>query len=316
MGNRIMGWFGNIFKKKSKKHIVQKTIDINYSSSISVITPNEKLSEDYINAVFLNWAQYGYEIFSNNDKYPRWTSYKLYLTDPKNKHKQLVQDGYLTIAPINIALEKLRVAELKSILNQYNLLAKGKKDELINRIINNVDASSLNLPKHYVLSDKGSKYLDEHEDLVAVCWNRYNISFTEYEETRLTMPKAKLNDIFWHIFQVRYDTYFINQEWGSLRCNELHRALLLKSENNNKEALYYYILVTYYDLSGCGNGNAIEEKEYVEAVPSILIEIHKLGEFYEERMIDRCYKNYLPHHYMNKEDFRMFIKEIIKEYQQ
>ena len=299
-------------KNKNKKKNNQQKVDTT-KVKIPTINDKEKLTEEYIIVGFLSWAKYGYEIYENIEQYPRWTSYKLHLDNPKLKHQELVKNGYLIPASTEFTLGKCKVSQLKEILNDHNLNANGKKDDLIERIVNNVDIYSIKLPKYYVLSAKGESFLKDHEDLVSVYYNKYDISEYEYITTKATMTDyCKVNDVFWRIFQIRYDNYFKSQDWGLLRNVECNRAIFLQEEKKYKDALYHFILVTYYDLSGCGNNNRIESKENAVAAPSILNNIHELGEYYDEIMIDRCYKNYLPHHYLNKEVFRTYIKKIIK----
>ena len=101
---------------------------------------NENSNTDYSNAVFLWWLSFGAKpLYSESDSYPRYLSYELGISNPKKKHLEFLQEGYLVNADINDVLSTLKLDELKTILNKYNLPSKGKKAELVAKILSSIN---------------------------------------------------------------------------------------------------------------------------------------------------------------------------------
>ena len=55
---------------------------------------------------------------------------------------------------------------------------------MIERIKAKINIDSLRLPEMYVLSEKGKEYISQREDLIKLQRNPYNITYTEYLETK------------------------------------------------------------------------------------------------------------------------------------
>ena len=87
--------------------------------------------------------------------YPSYFKYDYKVNDPTKHMRQLIAEGYLTAAPAEMALAKWKVDELKNILVANGQSDKGKKDALIQRIVENVDLTSIKLAEIYVPTEKG-----------------------------------------------------------------------------------------------------------------------------------------------------------------
>lgn len=268
---------------------------------------------DYSNSIFLNFIN-NKSIGEINDSYPRWVSYELGITNPIEKHKELIELGYLQPMQKKDILQLLNTIELKQILNQYNLSNVGRKEKLLNLILENIDASTLDLPIYYVLTNDGKEFLNQHKEFIELhdYQRKYNITFHEYLSVKAFTPSyLSLSDIAWRIFQERYNNYFKSKDWGLLRNTELDRAELLYSEGILKDALYHFILVAYYDLSGCENSDSIKKLKDSIVAPAIKEKIQELCGYYEDTMIEKCYSNYLPHYYYDEGKFKKIILSII-----
>ncbi|PNZ30039.1 hypothetical protein CD114_01400, partial [Mammaliicoccus sciuri] len=95
--------------------------------------------------------------------------------------KVLQENEYLTLkTDPTYSLQKLKIPELKDILRANNLKLTGKKQDLINRILDNlqsIDSNTLNLPAVYVATDKG-KDLIEKTPYVKYFLNEYLIGLS------------------------------------------------------------------------------------------------------------------------------------------
>ena len=73
------------------------------------------------------------------DYYPQYYSRECGLTNPAPLHQQLISEGYLVRSSILEELRALKITELKQILQSCGLKVTGKKAELVDRILANVE---------------------------------------------------------------------------------------------------------------------------------------------------------------------------------
>lgn len=296
----------NIFKKK--KNGVHITWGVTTNSN-DKYDPWEKngvsMNEKYAIAAFIRMSEHGAKVGRTNDDYARYFNYRYGVNDPIRYHKRVIADGYLVEAAPEIALGKLKVEQLKSILSNAGLSDKGKKDILVSRIIDNIGVESLNLDRYYIPSEKGMEHLRKYEYSFRLF--SYNISFEEFDERKKMYPNsAKPNDIMWQILNTRFNDYNIRGSYSMARNELLCMAKLLEDEARYVDALYRYILVLYYDVNGCGVGDVI-------LAPGIVERIHKLKEHYDERIVSRCYDRYkLPHRCVDRENFEKMLFDIFE----
>lgn len=307
-----MGLFDLFKKKATEKENIQFTEQVFKSDYNPWKKSPRPRNDDYAIAGFIAYCQHGGKPIGNtNDDYPRYFNYKYYVNDPIKYHKQVIADGYLTEADAKASLKQLTVAQLKEILLNNNLPDKGKKDELIERIIENIDTKTLNLPILYVPSPKGYEHLDKYKYFFEI--EKYNITINDFEHAKkYCHSAAKTNDVIWKILNTRYNEHNIAGDFSLARNELLYSAELLESENRLIDALYYYLLVLYYDLSGCANGY-IMDSEDVSIAPGLSNKIFNLKEHYLDSIPSRCYNHPLPHHYLKQENFSRLVNDIFED---
>lgn len=311
--NVIGSIIGTVEYFKKKKPDIQTTTHINSNASYDPWAKTSKSrNDDYAVAAFIRISERGAIIGNSNDDYARYFNYEFGVYDPIKYHKRVIADGYLDETAPDVALGKLKVNQLKSILSNAGLPAKGKKSDLIPQIIDNVDIASLNLPKYYVPSEKGKAHLKQYEYVFRL--KDYGISWEEYDEYKKSCADyLKPNDIIWQILNRRFNDYNTGESYGLARNEQLYMAKLLEYEEKRVDALYHYTLVLYYDTSGCGN-HVIGRPEEVIIAPAIIESIHRLKDNYDERIINRCYDRYrLPHHYIDRENFERLLFDIFND---
>ncbi len=289
----------------------------NNSAPSTTATASAKTSlsrnDNYAIAAFIHYCEFGGKpIAKKNDVYPSYFTYDFNINNPAKYHQKVVDEGYLEEAPISISLQQLKVDQLKQILVSNGLSDKGKKDALIQRIVDEVDTASLNLEKVYIPTDKGWEHLKRYDYLFKV--KKYGIRFDEYEAQQKKMQSTRSNDVIWQILNAKFNEYNMARDFGLAR-NELYNiALLLAEEEKQTDALMHYVLVLYYDMSGCANGGRIESKADLCLAPAITKAIYDRKEHYTTEMLDRCYDRYnLPHHYFSKSAFGKLLNMIFED---
>lgn len=316
-----MKFLKNIFTKKDNTKKVDFDLVITTPANtdkeffIACGEPPFKLSNEQKVVLFLDWCSKTKAPIKRNSEYPQWHTYKLKI-NPSSFHQQMINEGYLTSCSPDIALNKLKVAELKEILNSHNIEAKGKKADLISAIISSVDISSLNLTEYYQPSEQGNELLErkENKELLVAFNNRYSITLEEfYYVKKKCHIAATPNDILWQVLNEKQLLDYKNKNYEWMRNVCLNQAYLLEDEGRCLPALEHYIKTAYYDLSGCGNNNSIEEKDKSLIAPALIDNIQRLSEHYTDEIIERCQRIYLPHHYYSIEEFEKIIKSIIQE---
>ena len=305
-----MGLF-DIFKKPEVQISWETTINSNTSYDPWAKTSKSR-NDNYAIAAFIRMSERGATVGNSNDDYARYFNYEFGVYDPIKYHKRVIEDGFLVEASPDVALEKLKVEQLKSILSNAGLPTKGKKADLISQIIDNIDITSLNFPKYYIPSEKGMEHLKQYEYVFRL--RDYGISLEEYDEYRkICADYLKPNDVIWQILNRRFNDYNMGERYGLARNELLYMAKLLEYEGKRVDALYHYTLVLYYDTSGCGN-QVIGRTEEVIIAPAIIESIHRLKDNYDERIINRCYDRYrLPHHFIARRNFEKLLFDIFED---
>lgn len=269
--------------------------------------------DDHAIAAFIHYCEYGGKtIGKTNDEYPSYLTYRFHVNSPKTYHKKVVDAGYLEPAPAALSLQKLKVDQLKQILVANGLSEKGKKGDLVTRIVENVDVSTLKLETIYVPTEQGWTHLRKYGYLFTV--EKYGITVVEYEEEVNKGGIGKENDIIWRILNRKFNQYNLSRDFGLARNELLHQAYLLDAEERHVDALMHYILVLYYDMSGCANGGYIEPKADLCLAPAILKAIHDRQKHYSPDMVNRCYERYaLPKHHFSKAAFARLLADIFAD---
>ena len=156
----------------------------------------------------------------------------------------------------------------------------GKKEDLADRILGNVDIditnANLKEKDFYILTDKGQNLLNECEICVLNIKKNYNFTDAEIKNA-LSLPKSySTRDRLWSIFVERNVNFPSQRKWGWYCSNIQNMGDLLYSENKYEQALTYYISVFIIELSGMQDGNYVQELEYITLSSSLVKNIKNL----------------------------------------
>ena len=101
--------------------------------------------------------------------YPSYLREKYGIGFPSEILAKLANEGFIRHSFAKESLSKLKIPELKDIATRFDLAVKGKKDELCNRINENVSEEELSncvTERYWVLTDKGGERLNQNKYVV------------------------------------------------------------------------------------------------------------------------------------------------------
>ncbi|MBQ5671220.1 MAG: SAP domain-containing protein, partial [Oscillospiraceae bacterium] len=153
-----MGLF-NLFKKKTEERKVSSNLisekqKVNIQMSIQTDSKNNEALDELIKTAFpsRNNGLYPHEIlvlayaemfYTEGNDYQRFWRDRYSITDVDEILHSLLERGFLTKSSIIDTLQKKTVAALKEILSSNGLSLKGKKAELIQRLIDEIPMDEL-----------------------------------------------------------------------------------------------------------------------------------------------------------------------------
>lgn len=319
-----MGFLSKLFSRKesapSTQPNISATVNANNGDILSDIPP---LQGDYAKTIFL-WAHDKATAVRKNDEYARYFLYECGITDPSAYHLELIHTGYFECAPLDAILNSLKVADLKQFLSSIGQVTTGKKDALIERIIQNADNSTIKAicpDPLYVLSEMGRNFLSDHNDYVLVHKHKnWGIGWKEYDAHR--RPGCSFYDTVWGIINKRIAND--NQNFG--RNEYLCMYQLLAEEGKRNRAIEMLLRVLYIDLSGVCGMNCYKmykdgfytQKELLEhfnvtviLAPGIINPISEYKDVYSDDIVNHLYEQKLPVQICSKTLFLNIVHSIL-----
>ena len=237
----------------SKSVISNVNIDTHLEPKTAT-TKDKTIKDLYAKTLFL-YANNSCKKVGNKKDYVGYIEYECGIINPNLYHNQLIGEGYFVKASPKDRLSLLKVPELKEILRNNGKELKGNKEDLINRIIAEVEPNHINvlsdINEYYILSDKGKSFLKENNDFVEIHRHQsWAITLEEYSNAiKGVTYKQKFNDIAWKIFNERILKFDVN-DFSNLRFNYFHMGELLLDEGKFQQALNLFLYCLIYDFSG------------------------------------------------------------------
>lgn len=280
--------------------------------------------DDYSKAVFLHVYGTAKPLKKNND-YQRYLVFECGITGPRKYHEALINEGYFQLALPNDILSSLKVSELKEICDSLGIKKNGKKSDLISRILDSCNPeqiiSFINEPL-YSLSQKGKDFLETHGDYIELHKHKdWGITLDEYVEFKKTLPfKSGFKDVAWGIFNQRLIKYA--DEFGLLRNNYLHMALLMKEERQIEAYLNYLLFVLFFDVNEATTLYSLSfyntKKEALDSyfcfafksgIPTMIL---PLQQYFKNSYVDEIYSQYgeIIYCLCDKDTFKNMIYDI------
>ena len=316
-----MGFFSKLFSSIGATIRDNTPVKSNISNSFDANIP--PLQGDYAKTIFL-WAHEKPSAVGKDDEYVRYFLYECGIREPSAYHIELINAGYFEKAPIKMALDSLKIADLKQFLSSIGQTATGKKDALIERVVQFADDSAIKVlcpDELYVLSQMGKDFVEQHNDYVLVHKHKnWGIDWRELDLQR--KQGYSFYDIVWNILnkQVLED----NQNFGRNAYFNMYQ--LLKEEDKHNKALEMLLRVLYIDISGaCGikyyklyksgdftKNDILESFDAIIMIaPGIIKAILEYKDIYTDDIIDCIYEHKLPVQICDKSLFISIVHSVL-----
>lgn len=216
--------------------------------------------------------------------YPKWFEYDFGIKDPYKKLNELISMGYIHKVPVEIALKKRKVSELQEELNRQGLPSKGKKDDLIKRLVEEGTPSAPFVPEVVELTDKGNEYLKVHEEnLFAGSLQRFSISLKDYydEKGRMSQNSSREEIVISILLKKQYSS---GLDFWIYYDIQKELAQLYYRTGDNSTAMLHYIAAAYYSCCTCAK---LIDSE-TDIIPELSNAIYSLKGYFVNDMIDFC----------------------------
>lgn len=244
-----MGLLKSIFGKKDD---TKKEQEVAPSEKRSDSVPKSRIQE----LIMLSLAE-KYKV--GESKYPDYIRSEYGIGFPGEAFESLEKKGHIRQSTAKEALPNLKVTELKTVASNYGLKVPGKKEDLCNKIAENVSEEDLAqhiTERYWKVTEQGEEllkenpyigyYLDKHE------YNLRDIGLDVFKFSKLyeKPQKVLVRDRLWGEFnRLSTEFYAKGMSKGDFRdyCALLHiMALFLKEESKYKDALAQYMRFLYY----------------------------------------------------------------------
>ena len=189
---------------------------------------------------------------------------ELGIKNPQGIINSLYERGFVDVEDTRTTISRLTIPEIKEFLKEYDCKLTGKKDELLDRLFNECDVSSIGkklTQRRYCLTDIGKQEIESEENEYIIKGNYISI----YEMNILLYKNNPLNlsyeDIIWNRFLEQSEKELNTLKFGLYRNTRLSMSYFLADKNRDKERLYYLCEVVAYDLSGLSNSYHPEYNE-------------------------------------------------------
>lgn len=319
--SRLLGKYNNEVAKQIKEKVSFVVNNVKENSVVVESSDIPPLQGDYAKTIFLYATRKAFPV-KNKNEYVGYLLYECGIKDASQYHRTLISEGYYEKSSNQQLLKSLTLTTLKAMLLQLGLTVSGKKDVLIERILENADDAFIRryCPEDmYSLSDKGIAFLDEHNDYVKIHKHKnWLIDWKEFDAHK--KPGYNFFDVVWEILNARLPNARI---FG--RTEYLCMYELLEEEGRRKEALEMLLRVIYIDFCGTelldfirlyksGIYTVQTIKEYfsvaIMIAPGLINAIPKYADIYEDSMVDKLYEWKLPVRVCSKELFLEIMHSI------
>lgn len=247
----------------------------------------------YTKVRFLKW--WSYNLKGLDTLYPAWMKYECGIVHPQYYTRAMIEQGYIGLASKRELLPKKLVAELREILAEAGLSTKGRKQELIDRITENIDVESLPFPPiFYTITDKAREYLGRYAEVLTAqdFHEKYYIKIQEYIAAKSILGDTASSDkVLYRIFSDKIREHTENNNFGSLRCVYYNLAFKHENDGNFADCERIYCAVLFYDLSGLDDSNYYSFSRI----------------FFAEAVVDKIYKY---KEYFNYTDLVSYLKTL------
>ena len=235
--------------------------------------------------------------------------------NPLTETQKLVEKKLIGDASLEMRLSKLRVKELKKVLRENDQKVSGRKLELIDRIIQNIDSDIYidSLPQVYELTDKGHSLVKKYRLLIWAHNNNRLIPTEEYipyigsnEVPQNIAIKLVSNKLNYEIKKNNKYNAFVYKQ-----CEDSLAEFYLELEDNEHYVQHSIVtfLLDYFLIDESYTDIYFEPRDYNTAyLQTQLIKTNQISELNTNVISDSIsyfittYKSVLPKYVLNSEN--------------
>lgn len=192
-----------------------------------------------------------------------------YGIDANKTINRLINLGYLTFkSDVTKNVFKSTIPQLKEVLKENDLKVTGKKQELAERVLGNIDTDYLERKfnkKLFSLTFAGEQLIKNNNLYIINKKKNYMLTNKEIKDAYMLGDEYSDSDRLWSILNKRNITFPSQKKWSSYRSNLLNIGELLFQENKYEQSLQFYVAVFIIDLSG------LTEDNYVNDIDSLFV---------------------------------------------
>ena len=209
---------------------------------------------------------------SCND-FPGFWLYEYGVKNPQSVLESLCDRNFIVQGGLKDALNQLKLPELKSELSSYGLSSTGKKADLIERLLANVNEKQLDAKfteRYYALTDLGEQELKENEYVIYMHKNKSMFAdlgvYGMHHKLFFDNPdNHSFRDLLWAELNRQSMQFAMSWDFGLYRNTRLSMYNFLIEEEKYHDAFARLCEVLYVDLSGMSNeGRKITRKSWLK----------------------------------------------------
>lgn len=190
-----------------------------------------------------------------NTSFPQYWDHEWHVTNPKQVAMSLVDRGFYVPASAKESLGLLKLVEIKIIAKNAGLKVSGKKEDVINRIIESLTPEQIKPHLQegiYVISDIGKVSISDDHFSYFLWLNKIEL-YKYAGKFDQTLTNVKLyNDFLWAQLLPKTKTP-INGDYADFCIGNQNAYYYLVSIGKQDQALPYLVRSFWTDINGCSS---------------------------------------------------------------
>lgn len=245
-----MGFFSSLFGNKNAAS-TNRSVNAPKTTQVKT-TKSQKL-------ILLSFAE-KYKV--DGTSYPQSLSTNYGIPFVKQEYQSLYTEGYIRESTNRESLIHLKVADLKTIASDIGVSGSGKKEDLCNRIVDNVTDEGLvtyNLSHYWMLTDKGREelqnnpYIDLYTGSHKYHLQEIGLGYEKIASDMNGLSPNRYRDVVWrNLNEMSVNSYTSAMKTTNFfQYREVLRTmgLFLEEEGKYKDGLYQYLRCIYYNVN-------------------------------------------------------------------
>ena len=201
---------------------------------------------------------YAPSYYTSGSSFQGFWWYQYGVRDVQAVLSSLERRGFLQVGDVRTALNKQKVTDIKDALRERGIKLTGKKDDLIQRAIDEIPEEELNqlFPRRtFALTEKGTEALAKASHIPYIHQQGFDgLNIWTIEDVMRAHPGRSCHDLVWMHLGESSKNHFFDRNYGLYRNSRYGMAGFLRDEGKTKNALHLLAEVVFWDLTGASNG--------------------------------------------------------------